>query len=167
MNKKLDNTDKNKPKVLSPFDIFKMMFFNHEEFVRLPNEMLSQNFFIINQIMGIQYPMQAQAFNDSKINGAEVVRYWDIMLHSVGYRRVPAFVYTKGKKKAAEICNMKIDKVSEPAKKYYAERNHVSITDVDNAIEIFGKRMTDDVKKFMKQKEFLDNIERESIIREK
>lgn len=156
-----------KPKSLSPFDIFKMMFFDHDGFVNLPNEILAQNFYIINQIMGIQYPMQAQAFNDSKINGAEAVRYWDVMLHLVGYTRVPGFVYTKGKKKANEAIHVRMEKVSGAQKIYYATQTHVRLCDVDNALEIFGKRMTDDILKVWKRKEFLDNIARNSIIREK
>ena len=153
----------------SPFDIIGMMFSKSEkEFNEIPDNVLEMNYFIINQIMGIQFPLQAEVFNHTKINGAEVVRFWRIFLHYTGFHSVPKFVYTKGKKKAAdENIHAKEIKIPMPLKRKYAEKKHISLKDVDNAIEIYKQRTINDIMKFKKEMNFIDNIERESFTRSK
>lgn len=151
----------------SPFDIIGMMFSKTEkEFNEIPDNVLEMNYFIINQIMGIQFPLQAEVFNHTRINGAEVVRFWRVFLHFTGFHSVPGFVYTKGKKKAADAnIHKKEMKIPLSLKKRYADKKHVSLKDVDNAIEIYKQRTTDDIMKFKKEMDFIDNIERESFVR--
>lgn len=88
-----------KPKAISPFDIIKMMFTDKESFDKLSDYMLDKHFFMINRIMAIQFPLQAQCFNKTNINGAQVIRSWQVFATAkCGYGRVPSFVYTKSGK---------------------------------------------------------------------
>lgn len=88
-----------KPKALGPFDIIKLMFTDKESFDNLSDYMLSKHFFMINRIMAIQFPLQAQCFNKLNINEAQVIRSWQFFATSkCGYGRVPSFVYTKSGK---------------------------------------------------------------------
>lgn len=88
-----------KPKAIGPFDIIKLMFTDKESFDNLSDYMLSKHFFMINRIMAIQFPLQAQCFNKLNINEAQVIRSWQFFATSkCGYGRVPSFVYTKSGK---------------------------------------------------------------------
>ena len=102
--KKSENTEEiKKPKAIGPFDIIKMMFTDVASFNNLSNLILSKNFFMINRILSIMFPMQAQCFNNLNINQAEVIRTWQrFATVKLGYGRVPGFVYTKGAKASQE-----------------------------------------------------------------
>ena len=98
--KKEQKTEKMvKPKAIGPYDIVKMMFTNVAEFDKLSNSILSRNFFMINRIMSIQYPLQAQCFNNLHVNNADAVKCWkNFIVSKLGYGKVPGFVFTKGAK---------------------------------------------------------------------
>ena len=71
-----------KPKAIGPFDIIKLMFTDKESFDNLSDYMLSKHFFMINRIMAIQFPLQAQCFNKLNINEAQVIRSWQFFATS-------------------------------------------------------------------------------------
>lgn len=92
-----------KPKSIGPFDIINLMFTNKVEFDKLSNSILSKNFFMINRIFSIQFPLQAECFNKLNIDTANVIRSWQTFATAnLGYGKVPFFVYTKGSKKTNE-----------------------------------------------------------------
>ena len=92
------------PKAIGPYDIIKLMFTDLQGFDKLSNTMLERNAFMINRIFAIQFPAQAQCFNNSKINSADVVRSWRLFaVKTLGFGKVPGFVYTKGAKKSSEL----------------------------------------------------------------
>lgn len=85
-----------KPKAIGPFDIIKMMFTDKESFDKLSDAILAKNFFMINRVMAIQFPLQAQCFNKLNINTGQVIRAWQqFATAKCGYGSVPNFVYTK------------------------------------------------------------------------
>ena len=132
--KKLENTEEiKKPKAVSPFDIIKMMFTDVASFNNLSNLILSKNFFMINRIFSIMFPMQAQCFNNLDINQAEVIRAWQkFATAKLGYGRVPGFVYTKGAKASQE--QNKIDNISKEDKEQYCKHYQISLKDFDDML---------------------------------
>ena len=54
-----------KPNIL--FDTLSALFNNKEYIANLTNESIRQNIFMINRRLAIQYPLQAQVFNNSKV----------------------------------------------------------------------------------------------------
>lgn len=139
-----------KPKTLSPFDVLKMMFENHDAFMKLSEKDLSSNYFIINERMSIQYPMQAAVFNHAKINPAEVVKCWESFIRQQGYTKTPGFIFIQGKKKAAET--LKATKAKWPDKliREYAAKRGISYRDVYAALDLFPDQMSDDLKGYEK-----------------
>jgi len=56
-----------------------------------------RNFFMVNRIMSIQFPIQANQFNKLKVTPAPVVDWWrDTLSHR--FSKPPVWIYTKTKK---------------------------------------------------------------------
>jgi len=148
MNNNITSTKGN----LSPFDIINMMFTNYEEFNKLSDIILDKNFFIINRVFSIKYPLQGVLFNKTTINKANVIKSWALFITSKeGYGRVPYFVYSKGAKKINDnkIKNKdyKLDKniISE-----YCKRYNINLKDFNNLQHLYNEELINDVKRYEK-----------------
>ncbi len=60
-----------------------------------------RNFFMVNRIMAIQFPVQANQFNKLKVTPNQVVDWWHDTLSSK-FTRAPGWVYTQTKKSGAK-----------------------------------------------------------------
>lgn len=138
-------------KALSPFDIITLMFTNINEFNTLTDTILDKNFFIINRVFSIKYPLQATVFNKLGINTAQVIKAWaNFIVSKEGYGRVPYFVYTKGAKKSKETTIKKTDNISTDSILEYCKRYHISLKDYNNLKLIYDTTFIDDVKRYEK-----------------
>lgn len=138
-------------KALSPFDIITLMFTNINEFNNLSDAILDKNFFIINRVFSIKYPMQACVFNKLGINTAHVVRAWSrFATAKEGYGRVPYFVYTKGAKKSKETVVKKTDNISTDTIYEYCKRYHISLKEYNDLKLIYNDLLITDVKRYEK-----------------
>lgn len=83
----------------NPFDIIKAFY--SKEWNKISDRDKSRNLFMINRICSISYPLQANSFNNIKIQGDKVVDFWKIFIkhHS---KTVPSWIWTKTSKKAKE-----------------------------------------------------------------
>jgi hypothetical protein len=80
------------------FDIVKRIFDRKDSsWNEVSNNLKSRNFFMINRIMSIQYPIQANQFNHIKITPPGVVDWWRSNLSS-RYTKSPPWIFTKTKK---------------------------------------------------------------------
>jgi hypothetical protein len=79
------------------FDILKS-FFSDKAWKEVSKVDKSRNFFMINRIMSISFPLQGNAFNNTKIEPAHVIDYWRKSL-TVKYKTTPQWFFTKTKKK--------------------------------------------------------------------
>jgi hypothetical protein len=80
------------------FDIVKLIFSNKEsEWKTVGRNDKSKNFFMINRIMSINFPIQANQFNKLKVTPSPVVDWWHETL-SPRFTRTPQWVFTKTKK---------------------------------------------------------------------
>jgi hypothetical protein len=82
------------------FDIVKRIF-DKKGWEKVSTNDKSRNYFMINRIMSIQFPVQANQFNKNKINPAPVVDWWHDTM-SVHFKGVPQWIYTKTKKQSVK-----------------------------------------------------------------
>ena len=117
------------------FDIVKLIFTNKDkEWDNVSNNDKNRNFFMVNRIMSIQYPIQANQFNRTKINPSKVVNCWHDTL-SQSFKKPPSeWIYAKTKK-------------TKDTKK----ENHSNLTETEDFIREkykISKREITDLKKF-------------------
>jgi len=76
------------------FDFIKLVFNRNAkwESVRTPDK--NKFFFIMNRIMSIMYPVQANMFNHTRISKSDVVDYWHYNLGKI-YTSTPQWVWPK------------------------------------------------------------------------
>jgi hypothetical protein len=80
------------------FDIVKNIFSTNDKNWKSVGRIdKSRNFFMVNRIMSIQFPIQANQFNKLKVTPAPVVDWWrDTLSHR--FSKPPVWIYTKTKK---------------------------------------------------------------------
>mgnify|MGYP004624599241 FL=1 len=152
--KKKDNDEEvekiKTPKAIGPYDIISMMFTNFEGFNKLSNTILDKNFFMINRVFSIKYPLQGALFNKLNINTAGVIKSWAMFIsNKEGYGRVPYFVYTKGAKKSADSTS-KTDKLDKELIKEYCKRYKINLKDFDMLNSLYHDELINDVKRYEK-----------------
>lgn len=82
------------------FDIIKKIF-DKKDWNKVTNADKNRNFFMINRIMSIQFPIQANQFNRSKIEPVHVIDWWHGTM-SNHFKSTPPWIYTKTKKQGKE-----------------------------------------------------------------
>jgi hypothetical protein len=120
------------------FDVIKKIFIkkNWDDVGR--NDKV-RNFFMINRIMSIQWPIQAHQFNHTKVSPSPVVDWWHGTMSNY-YGKSPAWIFTKTKKDPTKETK-KIDfSAYEEAEEFVRKRFEIS------------KREISDLKKFFPQK---------------
>lgn len=82
------------------FDVIKKLF-SENKWEEVGKNDKSRNFFMINRIMSINFPSQANQFNNIKINPSQAVDWWHGTLTNL-YSKPPYWIYTKTKKKESD-----------------------------------------------------------------
>lgn len=83
----------------NPFDIIKS--FHSKNWDKISDRDKSRNLFMINRICSIAYPIQANSFNNIKINPEKVVDFWKIFI-THKHKNTPSWIWTKTKKRENE-----------------------------------------------------------------
>lgn len=122
------------------FDILKA-FFNKKNWEDVSNHDKARNFFMINRIMGIAFPLQANAFNSTKIDPVSVVNYWKETLNTK-YKAPPGWFFTATQKKEKSKHFSPEEEVSEFIKSRYEISNR--------EIQDLGKYFPKEFKEFSK-----------------
>jgi hypothetical protein len=140
------------------FDVVKKIFDKKESSWLSVSKMDKiRNFFMINRIMSIQFPVQANQFNKTKITPNRVIDWWHDNL-SPRFTGPPKWIYTKTKKKEKEtkkdtpsknlnleesesfirekFCVSKRD--LEQIKKFYPERYNSWISSISSQLGVRG-----------------------------
>ena len=76
----------------NPFDIIKA--FHTREWEKISDRDKARNLFMINRICSIAYPLQANSFNNIKINPENVVNFWKILVTHQN-KKTPSWIWTK------------------------------------------------------------------------
>jgi hypothetical protein len=122
------------------FDILKA-FFNPKTWEDVSNHDKSRNFFMINRIMSIAFPLQANAFNNTKIDPVSVVDYWKETLNSK-YKAPPGWFFTTTQKKEKSKAFLPDEEVLDFIKSKYEISNR--------EIEDLGRYFPKELKEFSK-----------------
>ena len=131
------------------FDIIKTIFKSDTEWNKVSNSDKIRNYFMINRIMSINFPIQADQFNRNKISPYPVADWWHRTL-SKNYNRVPEWIYTKTNKPKKNKPDNKIKLEGfDDIERWICERFQVS------------KRELNDLKNFYpdKYKDWLTSLE--------
>ena len=121
------------------FDIIKKIFDRNSKWDAIKTYDKSKNFFMINRFMSINFPMQANMFNNRHIVSSSAVDSWKDVLNRL-FTKPPSWMYTKTKKKEGKE-EKKIDFSDyEEAESFIMKRFEIS------------KREISDLKKFYPQK---------------
>lgn len=79
------------------FELVKTIFKSEKDWNKVTRNDKTKNFFMVNRIMSIQFPVQANQFNHTKISPKPVVDWWHNNL-SRYYTKTPNWIFTKTKK---------------------------------------------------------------------
>ena len=130
------------------FDLTKILFSSPDKWRTLSRGDKKKNHFMVNRLMSIQFPLQAQAFNSLKIDPVATLDAWQQFLENK-YNRVPYWMYTKGTKKKKEEKEKKLN-IKESTILLYAKRNRLDLRAVKDAIKFFPTESAKELKKFEK-----------------
>jgi len=121
------------------FDIVKSIFKNDKEWSVVSRNDKVKNFFMINRIMSIEFPIQANQFNHTKISPRPVVDWWHGTL-SKHYTRPPKWIFTKTKKSEVKESKVSDPQIDDDTEKFIMNKFEVS------------KRELAELKKFYPEK---------------
>ena len=138
-------TKEKKPNVL--FDALAALFNNKEYINGLTKESIKQNSFTINRRLAIMYPLQAQVFNNSKVNPVDVLHFWSDYLYNGKFP--PRWIYTAGAAKS-QAKNDNKKEITTAQIKAFCNRYGYSMKDIDSALKFFPAEMVEEIKEFNK-----------------
>lgn len=78
------------------FDLINALFTNKDYVNNITSNVAKQNLFMVLRRLAIQYPEQANLFNDNKVNAMDTIKFWSDYLYC-GY--TPKWIYTSSKSK--------------------------------------------------------------------
>jgi len=111
------------------FDIIKLIFNNKQkEWKSVGRIDKSRNFFMINRIMSIQFPVQANQFNKLKVVPAPVVDWWHDTL-SARFSKPPIWLYTKTEK--SDTTKTEEAKTSKLTESFIRDKYRISKRDIE------------------------------------
>jgi hypothetical protein len=120
------------------FDIVKLIFSNKKnEWKSVGKNDKSRNFFMINRIMSIQFPVQANQFNKLKVVPGPVVDWWHDTLSS-RFSKPPVWLYTKTKK--SESTKTEETKISEAAESFIRDKYKMSKRDLETLRSFYPQK---------------------------
>lgn len=128
------------------FDIIKS-FTNQKAWENVSKADKQRNLFMINRIMSIQFPLQANAFNNTKIDPESVVNFWRSFIASK-YKTPPTFIYTSTNKKKKEAKK----EVDESVSLFIKEKYEISDREIAELQKFFPsefEKFCKDVKEVM------------------
>jgi hypothetical protein len=123
------------------FDVVKNIFKTGKDWGKVSRNDKTKNFFMINRIMSIQFPIQANQFNHTKISPRPIVDWWHDTL-SRHYTKTPPWIFTKTKKSESKKSDTKEIEINPEVEKFVREKFNAS------------KRELSDLKKFYPEKYF-------------
>ena len=123
------------------FDVIKRIFDKKDSsWEAVSNNDKARNFFMINRIMAIQFPVQANQFNHIKMSPPGVVDWWRGTL-SPRYTKSPPWIFTKTKK--TEKKEKKVDLDFSECESFVREKFRVSKRDLSYLKNFYPNKYKD------------------------
>lgn len=131
------------------FDVIKKIF-SRKDWDSVGKNDKIRNFFMINRIMSIQWPIQAQQFNHTKVSPAPVVDWWHGTM-SNHYSKQPGWIFTKTKKDPSKEIK-KIDfSQYEEAESFIMKRFEISKREISDLKKFFPNKYESWIKEISEQ----------------
>lgn len=120
----------------NPYDLVKKFY--SPDWKKVNDRDKAKNFFMVNRICSIRFPLQANALNHIKIQPDKSIDFWKIFLTSQE-KSSPSWIWTKSIKK---------DKVKEKNYKeevinFIKEKNQISNREIKELIEFSPKKFSE------------------------
>ena len=119
------------------FDLINSLFTNKEYVNNITMGFAKQNLFMVLRRIAIQYPLQANTFNDNKVNALDTIKFLSDFLYC-GY--APKWIYTSASSKT------KKKELGTEDVKLYKEKNDITDKDFQDAMRFFPKELINEVK---------------------
>lgn len=129
------------------FDVIDCMFQNHSAWSEVTNYDKKKHYFMINRILSIKFPVQANTLQHLRINQVAVVDFWFYFISSQ-FNRKPSWLYTKTSKKKDTKKTKKV--ITEDMIKTFSARFGYEVKTVKAAIEYLGEDIIKEIKEFDK-----------------
>lgn len=120
------------------FDIIKTIFKSDKDWKNVGRNDKVRNFFMINRIMSIQFPVQANQFNHIRISQKPVIDWWHNTLSSY-YSKQPPWIFTSTKKKP-KINEPKIAEAYDQAELLVIEKYEISKREIADLKEFYPEK---------------------------
>lgn len=133
------------------FEILKSVFNDKQSFEDYSDLTLSRNSFMINRLMSIQYPLQANVLNILHINSADIVKSWNSFIPQ--QYKYPTFLYTKGSQKAQAEKTKKLNMPKKNDIIDFCLAYNIEYKAVMDAIKFYKEEMIEEINEFLKIKE--------------
>lgn len=121
------------------FDIVKTIFKSDKDWNKVSRNDKVRNFFMINRVMSIQFPAQANQFNNTKISPRPVVDWWHSTL-SRYYSKTPGWIFTKTKKSKSTVTKKSNEDVKPEVEMFIMERFEVSRRELQDLKRFYPDR---------------------------
>lgn len=139
-------------KKAEPFDVLKWMFEDREKYESLTKREKENAFFIVNRMMAIQFPQQAELLNRTGGLLSERVDFWR---HVVRKRtnKTPGWIFVKPEKPSSNVKKGKVSdiNVSKEALDKYSELFSLGPKDIEGLMEFAPKNFRSTLKQLEKQ----------------
>jgi len=132
------------------FDIVKSIFKNDKEWGKVSRNDKVKNFFMINRIMSIEFPIQANQFNHTKISPRPVVDWWHGTL-SKHYTRSPQWIFTKTKKNEAKEKKTDDFQIDEDTEKFIMNKFELSRRELSELKKFYPEKYKEWTKSIQDQ----------------
>ncbi len=130
---------------VSPFDLIDG-FFNSKKWDTFTNIEKNRNFFIINRLMSINYPIPAALFSHMKMPGGMVVEFWKRFM-SRNFKTKPGWFFTKSK---SEVKKDPFDNYEDEVLEYYYKVNDCDYKTVNELKKKYPKELTEELESIVK-----------------
>lgn len=127
----------------NPYEIVKA--FHTKEWEDIKDRDKSRNFFMVNRICAINFPLQANAFNHLKIQPEKVVDFWKIFI-SHHYKKSPQWIWTKTIKAEKETSKNHNPEILE----FIKEKYEISDREIKELIDFFPQKFSSFYKEIEK-----------------
>lgn len=126
------------------FEIIDAIFRNKGYINNMTEQQANQNLFMVLRRLAINYPLQANIFNNGKVNALDVIKFWSDYLYCGS---VPRWAYTSGST-SKEKKKVNKDDITKNDIKEYCEFYEIERKSFDFAMKIFTEESVNDVKEF-------------------
>jgi len=125
-------------------EIMDALFGNPAYIENMTPQQATQNLFMVLRRIAIQYPTQANMFNDGKCNAKDVLLFFSSYFYNPSGNK-PRWIYASGAKKEQEKKDIKAT-ITKADIRDYVDHEEISMKDFDSALRLFPEETVNDVK---------------------